>query len=88
MTYVKDFTYDETKTGHEYTATISALEGQQLFFRKGNSTDIKPGASDGNHDNNLFYESGTQKIYVVQEATDETLTLRVYENGYDTTRWD
>ena len=85
MTYVRDFLYEnDTKTGHEYTATISATEGQQLFFKR-NSTDIKPGASDGDHTNNLRYDGGTQRIYVVQDATNKTLTLRTYEDGgYDT----
>ena len=84
MTYVKDFTYDGTKTGHEYELNITATEGQKLFFRRGASTEIKPGASDGNLDNNLFYKYDTQQITVLQDATNKKLTLKVYEDGYDT----
>jgi hypothetical protein len=83
MTYVKDFVYDTTKTGHEYELNITATEGQKLSFRRGASTEIKPGASDGNLDNNLFYKNDTQVITVLQDATNKKLTLKVYEDGSD-----
>ena len=82
MTYVKDFTYDETKTGHEYNLTVSGAAGQKVFFKR-DSVEIHPGASDPELNNNLFYENNTHFITLVQDATDETLTLKVYEDGYD-----
>ena len=84
MTYVKDFTYDETKTGHEYELTIaSASAGQRIQFRRGDSTTIYPGASDGNLDNNLFWDASSHFITVVQDVENKKLTLNVYEDGYD-----
>ena len=85
MTYARDFTYDETKTGHEYELTITASAGHRIQFRRGDSTTIYPGASDENLDNNLFWNSTTHFITVVQDAENKKLTLRTYEDGgYDT----
>lgn len=87
MTYSRDFTYgdNDEHTGKEYTLDITATAGQKLFFRKGASQTIEPGASDGSGTNNLFWNSSNNEITVVQDATNKTLTLRTYEDGgYDT----
>ena len=70
-------------TGYIYTFDITATEGQKLFFKR-NATEIHPGASDGDLTNNLFWRSSNQEITVLQDVDSETLTLKVYHDGYDT----
>ena len=85
MNYEGSFKYDEnTKTGYEYSLEIDALAGQRIQFRKGASTAIYPGASDSELTNNLFENWDTHYITTLLDADDETLTLKVYEDGYDT----
>ena len=84
MTYEGSFKYDEnTKTGYTYSLVIDALAGQRIQFRRGASTVIYPGASDSDLTNNLFHNWTSDNITVVSDADDETLTLKVYEDGYD-----
>lgn len=84
MTYEGSHTYnDGANTYYSYTGTISsAPEGRKIFFRHGDSENIEPGASGTT--NNLLWNNSNHELTVLCEITAaQTLTLNVYEDGYD-----
>ena len=87
MTYVDSFVYDETKTGYRFKleGVDVAHADDKVFFRKGDSETIKPGASRvrDDHDNNLYWKASDESISVLEACEDQTLYLYVYESGYD-----
>ena len=83
MPYSKTIVEDD-RTVYVFSLTVSPEDGQKVFFQKEGS-EIKPGASyvRDDKDNNLFYKLSTEEITVIQGGSGLTLSLYVYDDGFD-----
>lgn len=85
MTYVSSFPYAETKTGYKFKLeNVSGYAGHKVQFKQ-EDTVIYPGASSPREekDNNLLYDGSSKEIKLLTDATNETLELYVYDDGFD-----